>query len=182
MNIVSTDGSTALHLCSTDRHVTIVRALIAAGILVDTCDAEGHSALWLAAAAGALHMCNALLDAGADVDLADTCGCTPMHVSYCGEIRLNVEIRRIQAACVGGHTAAVDALIVRGADVNWMDAHGRSALTLAAMCAHASTVRSLLAYGLDEWHADNDGWLPIHHAAAAVDGHDCLSERFHFSS
>jgi ankyrin repeat protein len=82
--------------------------------------------------------------------MCDAGGCTPLSAA---------------AAC--GHARLVSALIVAGADVNTVDNDGRSVLTVAAAAGHTTVVAALLdEHGMDEFHADNAGLLPVHYAAA----------------
>jgi hypothetical protein len=88
-------------------------------------------ALRSAASAGDLAKVRELLDAGADVNSANSYGGTALAF-----------------ACDHGHTAVVDLLLSRGANVNAADRYyGATPLSWAVNRGHAAIVRSLLEKG-----------------------------------
>ena len=105
-----------------------VQSLLARGVEVDGRGAGGKTALSWAAIRGDLEMTEALLEAGADVNLADDDGNTPL----------------ILAASAGPEL--VRKLIGAGSEVNRANRQGETALTLAARRDVAS-VRVLLDAG-----------------------------------
>ena len=131
-----------------------------AGADVNLADGMGRTPLISAAIDGAAHMCRVLVESsnGAiDVDAADANGCTALMAA---------------AGC--GHADLVAQLIEHGADVNTVDVDGRSVLTIGAHAGQTRVVEQLVnVYGLDEYHADNAGTLPVHYAAAQPHA-DCL--------
>jgi ankyrin repeat protein len=107
-------------------------------------DAEGVTALMLAANRGRLDMVRALVAAGADVNAADARGFTPLfHACY------NSEEDR-------GHPEVVDALLAAGADREARIGFGVRPLMYAAGNGEAACVQALLAAGADP-AARNDG-------------------------
>ena len=133
-------------------------------------DAEGRTALHLAAYSGHREITERLLDGGAGVNRRDRAGRTPLvhMVSWCTRRDL------------------VGLLLARGADVNARDAAGNSALYAAAACIrrpghawgdHAALVGFLLENGaaLDLWTA---AILNRHEAAAnLLDADPALATR-----
>ena len=69
-------------------------------------------------------------------------------------------------ACLIGHTAAVKALLDRGAEVNPNDNSGWTPLMEAAFAGHADTIRALLERGADVNVKDRTGWTPLMEAAS----------------
>ena len=103
------------------------------------------SALSVAAAAGRTAICKSLLEAGADVNMRNHKGATPLLV-----------------ALSRGTIACVPALLDRGADVNSSDMQGRTALMFLTSFAPddpaaRSTLSELLAKGADVSAKDADG-------------------------
>ena len=72
----------------------------------------------------------------------------------------------LMRACLIGHTAAVKALLDRGADVNPSDSNGWTPLMEAAFGGHADTIRVLLEEGADVNTKDQTGWTPLMEAAS----------------
>ncbi|KAK3888919.1 hypothetical protein Pcinc_007049 [Petrolisthes cinctipes] len=99
-----------------------------------------------------------LLDAGANVSLADATGATPLHM-----------------AAGGGHVSTVTRLLDYGAHVNHLDAHKSTPLHYAARadlqesdCGNVvKVVEVLVAAGSRCNLKDGEGRLPLHNAAMA---------------
>jgi len=70
---------------------------------------------------------------------------------------------------VAGDSAAVSALIAKGADVNARNNYGWTALSHAARAGNAELVKLLLAHGADINARDKSGWTPL--MRAAMKGH-----------
>jgi uncharacterized protein len=92
----------------------------------------GQSGLLLALEKNRVDIAQALLMAGADVNLPAINGVTPL-----------------MAAAYGGHVVMLQALLARGADPAATDRLGKNAITYAAGEGHAEIVRMLLATGVD---------------------------------
>ena len=91
---------------------------------VDASTSRGATPLLLAASAGHGHTCRVLLDAGASANRAQ--GGTGLSA--------------LQAAACAGHAHSVGLLLSRGAWANYVDAHGCTALWLAAAHGWADVV------------------------------------------
>lgn len=124
---------------------------------VDARDAQGRTALHVAALAGHETIVAELIDAGADPALADMRHRTPL-----------------MEAARGGHLTVVDQLLRQLPDggatqARAVDADGRSLLALAceAETATPALVERLLALGVDPTQADRDGKRPLDRAAEA---------------
>lgn len=86
--------------------------------------------------------------------------------------KLNLEL--IDAA-MGGDTAAVQALIERGADVNArIKENGQTVLLLSIIRGHTNTVKELLDKGADINARDKDGYTALMWATGI--GHDQIVE------
>ncbi|OQR91299.1 pfs, nacht and ankyrin domain protein [Achlya hypogyna] len=119
--------------------------LLKSNAAVDLCvGPDGISALAHAAALGHVEGVHLLLIAGADVDVRDAAGRTPL----------------ILAAALG-YDEIVDALLVDGADPNAHDKSGRTPLTVAAAANHVSVARLLLAAGASKTARAPDDEPPI---------------------
>lgn len=124
-----------------------------------TCSSAARSTpLHMAAERGDLAGVQALLAAGAGVDVRDTGGTTPLFL-----------------AAEAGHTAVVRAVLAGGADPRVSNAAGESPLYIASLRGHLAAVVALLegfaARGLTWLDPDlyGDCWTPL--MAAAVANH-----------
>jgi ankyrin repeat protein len=115
--------------------VAVGHALAAKADVNARAKADGRTPLMLAAAFGDPAITSALLDAGADPNLADIAGLTPLHVAVYGE-----------------RWEVLDALVRHGANPNAVDRRKTTPLTLAVgfdRTTDARGVRSLLQSGGD---------------------------------
>ena len=116
-------------------------------------DDAGRTLLHAAAQSNQLDMVRVLVgELGADVDVCDRNGCTPLS-----------------HAIRNGAVAMARALLVDyRAAIHLLDVQGRSVLSLA--CRHnVEPVVEMLTdeRGMDDMHRDNDGWTPLHECAHA---------------
>ncbi len=119
-------------------------AALARGGAAREADADGATALMLAANLGNLAMVEALVAAGADVNAADARGFTPLfHACY------NADEDR-------GFPEVVKALLAAGADREARIGYGVRPLMYAAGNGEAGVVEALLAAGADP-AAKNEG-------------------------
>lgn len=134
-----------------------VHLLLKSRARVDARDAQGRSALHVAALAGHETIVAELIEAGADPALADQRQRTPL-----------------MEAARGGHLAVVEQLLRQLPDggatqARALDADGRSLLALAceAETATPALIERLLALGVDPTQADREGKRPLDRAAEA---------------
>ncbi len=123
-----------------------VRKLLAEGADANARNADGATALMLAAHAGHLDIVRALIDAGADVHATDELGWAPLMKAV-----YNAEQDR-------GFADVVQVLIEAGADVEARITYGIRPLMLAAGYGETAVVETLLRAGADVL-ARNDGGL-----------------------
>ncbi len=125
-----------------------VRRSLEQGLDVNKADANGRTALMLAAFDGYTEVVRLLLDYGAEVDRRDFAGRTAMMYASSGPFPQTVEL-----------------LIQSGAHINRVDtAEGWTALMVAAAEGHQPVVEVLLRHGADIEMTDQDGDAAIDHA------------------
>lgn len=123
-----------------------VRALLAAGADCNQCNADGATALMLAAHAGNLDVVRILVAAGADVNAADERGWSALTKAV-----YNADLDR-------GFADVAQVLIDAGANVEAPIGFGVRPLMLAAGYGETAVVETLLRAGADVL-ARNDGGL-----------------------
>ncbi len=135
---------TALQCAAAQGHEDIVQLLIAKGADVDAVNDWGESAIDLAMEWDHREIVKLLAAHGADLT--------------------------IHAAAYIGDSNAVQHLLSRGADINAMDEHGRTALSLAAGEGNMAVAELLIARGAEVDRGKEDSWLPTPLYAAAERG------------
>lgn len=155
----------------------------------NTRDAHGNSPLMYAAALGSQESMRFLLDGGADPNVANDFGATPLMwcAGDAAKVRLLLskgakadarsQLGRTSlliAAAYDGATEAARLLIEKGADVNARDKSGMSVLEQAASSNNIEVVRLLLAKGADVNTVDEGGFTALMAAAANGDRNAAL--------
>jgi len=134
-NVLTRDlkGRTPLHYCSSSKQPSVgaVRMLLEAGADADALDNDMVSALHLACEQGSDTIVRELVRRGADSQLRDLKGRTPLH--YC---------------CVSKQSSVAVArtLLEAGADVNQLDFESASALHLAAEQGHNALYSEMIEF------------------------------------
>ncbi|KAG5768338.1 hypothetical protein H9Q72_004106 [Fusarium xylarioides] len=111
-------------------------------------DANGRTALHIAAQHGLTDEALSLLRAQADVAISDYDGQQPLYL-----------------ACAEGHQMIVELLLAMGASID--SASNRNETPIAAACrkGHTRIVEMLLIKNANAAMPDNEGWTPLHWAA-----------------
>ncbi|CAN0439900.1 unnamed protein product, partial [Ectocarpus sp. 12 AP-2014] len=146
------------------------------------------SALHVSAARGAEEASKALMAAGADPDLGNFEGESPLHLAAKpGTIELYVcrlleranvnatsdfQVTSLHLAAVMGHTLCVSELLMCGADKDVFDLQGETPLleAIAARRGHATMVKAFLDADSSAVDPTNENGYTALHFAASVDG------------
>ncbi len=180
-------------------HVARLKQLLASGASPNSLNAQGHTALQLAAFHGGADAAEALLRAGADVNAAgpglwkrsfrghsnEEHGLTPLHLAAIGGhvpmiqlLAINWQASHISGAVHGAplHYAAAHAdaaparaLLRGGACITALDGHGDAPLVWAAESGHTATISALLEAGAPVNAVGMLGLTALHYAA--LSGH-----------
>lgn len=133
----SDTNRTALEIC---------RILIGGNANVNATNHEGQTVLrrLFERQGGHDDVCSLLISSGADPNIADVDGETPLHL-----------------AARNGTTNDCRLLVARGADLHARDRNGRTPLHMAAECGQASVCSLLIAAGADINAKDDTGGTPL---------------------
>ncbi len=167
-----------------------VSAFAKKGLDVNYADENGATPLILAARNGRVEAVGALLDAGADMELAaeypaqvDTPLSAAVQNSASSAVVVELLLTRgakldgrgrdgrtaLMAAAARGLDDMVSMLIVRGADIEAQKVDGTTALFWAAHAGHADVVVLLLSKGAKVDRRERmDGSMPIHFACQVI--------------
>merc|ERR1719245_1295542 len=120
---------------------------------------RGRTKLWDAANDGDLHECERLVAAGANVNIADDHGDTPLMIAsshgHLSIVKLlydheaDVTAVALIRAARNGHLDIVKYLVENGSDINVKDNYGVTAMMYAAWYDHLEIVKYLVENGAD---------------------------------
>jgi ankyrin repeat protein len=123
---------------SKPENLAIVKSLLAAGVKLDRAYTHGHSLLHLAVGAAKpgqkLEIVKALIAKGADINAPDNMGITPLALA---------------ADSVIDRSDLIQLMIEKGANPNFQEASGHTALNRAVQQGNYENVRALLEHGAD---------------------------------
>lgn len=163
--------------------VETVRLFLDGGMAIGSVDAQGRNALHIAAGTEDGGLLALLLDRGADVNLGDTNGTTPLCVAAEDGIVDNVKMflqanadlaarcssdrnTPLHSAASRGHGSIVKALIEAGADLEAKNRHANTPLHTAVSSDNKEVLQILLAAGADVAARNNAGETPLHLAVS----------------
>lgn len=145
-----TAGAEELVKAAKTNDLTTVTNLLGRGLSPDVVDPHGNAALHQACTAGHVGIVEALLDAGANIEL-------PL-AKVDGK-------RAVHCAASAGHVSVLNTLAKRGADLQASDERGLTALHYASRDGHVLSVHYLVTKGLPIDVEDSEKHTPLHWAA-----------------
>jgi hypothetical protein len=119
---------------------------------------DGYHPLHAAAMHGQLGCVTALLDGGADVEAGDRSSWAALHVAAAA----------LHVAVAAGHVACIYALLGAGADPNFRNNRGDTAVLTAGYAQQVACIAPLLEAGADPDAVNDKGWTPTLTAASQV--------------
>eukprot|EP00752_Nemacystus_decipiens_P008810 g7862.t1 len=170
-DVLDLDGDTPLIWASRSGHLPVVKTLVNAGanLNVRGTDDEGLAALHVAAAQGYNRVVRTLLASGANKDILDELGQTPLTVAEANRDALDCYGERpLIWAVAEGHVPLVESLLAAGVNITVRRrSDGGAALHIAAGGGHDNIVSTLLRKGAYKNVLDNKGTTPLLWATAA---------------
>ena len=147
VNVTDNKGNTCLTVAAYFGHTETVRYLVGLPeVEINSGDANNYTALHRAGQKACPDMVRVLIDAGADIDIKNDSGRSPLHCA--------VQVLYI-----------VKMLVEAGAGVRDTDNEGDTCLSLAAFFGHTETVRYLVGLPeVDVNHRDSDNSTALHYA------------------
>lgn len=133
VNFQNDAGKTALMMAAYGGQRGSVDQLLRSGASFDLRDRGGSTALHWAADSGNTDLIEWMIDRGADVAAVDLNKWTPL----------------LRVAAVGGNREVAGLLVRRGADVNWRDKDGKTAMMMAVINGHQGLVELLTEHDAD---------------------------------
>ncbi len=155
-NILDKWGLSPLHLAVEKNHNEIIDLIFAhSKVMIDDVNEDGHTALHLAASVSNIVAVQKLLEKGANPNILDKEGMSPLHV----------------AALYGREAEIFDLLVAHGkVSVDHVDGNGQTALHLAARNVNIGAVQKLLERGANPNITNKWGQSPLHVAARQRNG------------
>lgn len=162
LSIRSNVRCSALDSACSVGQVPTIHALLRHGVSVNSCDERGNSALHKAVFHDQAGSVDALIEAGADMEMKIGGGATPVWV-----------------AAFFYSSKALLALLLKGAITNAPDNTGRTPLHAACLSGGGdvpAVVDLLLRWGADETAVDNEGRTPAERLNNVSGGRSCSQE------
>lgn len=151
--------ASAFHAATKDGNLALVEFLLEDGIDVDVKNADGRTALSIAAEQGSDPIVRKLLEYGADPALKSAKISNFWTNKFCGERT------PLHWAAYNGHVGCTKLLLDHGADPDSRNYSCRTPIQEATMRGRKSVVQVLLDHGADVSPRDNVGWTPLHETA-----------------
>ncbi len=188
-NSADNNGQTALYFAARHGCTEIVKALLAVGADVNKpAGWQKRTPLFVSAIGFQYETAKVLIDAGGNINQFDGDGIAPLHYVVSGGRDTGLPVRTetvkkfieelhpdvnqktqwgvspLQCASLCGHSNIVKILLEHGADVNYADTAGNTALHRAVKNEDIQTVGILLEAGADVNCANKHGETPLHTA------------------
>jgi len=151
--VTLTAADARLHAFTKVENIEAMKKALSEGATVDARDANGKTAMHIAAMEGKVGAMDALLEAGADIESRDRGGRTPL-----------------MWAVESNNPAAVKHLLDAGADLEARDETGGTPLMWAAGFGNPETLTAILAADPELAVTDDHGMTPLMWAASFGDG------------
>jgi ankyrin repeat protein len=151
--------ASAFHAATKDGNLALVEFLLEDGIGVDVKNADGRTALSIAAEQGSDPIVRKLLEHGADPALKSA------KISDSWTNKFRGERTPLHWAAYNGHVGCTKLLLDHGADPDSRNYSRRTPIQEATMRRCKSVVQVLLDHGADVSPRDNVGWTPLHETA-----------------
>lgn len=161
-------------------NVTVVKELIARGFDLDVQDSDGRCALSIAVEEDFLEILALLLAAGAKPNIQDKDGCSPLLLAALKGRDQSIELLKHKANCkirtydgatalhlaaYFGYNSTLAALMPLGLDLDAQNKNRQTALQVAKLAGHESTVQMLMEAGA----RDENGHTPLMRAIQTGD-------------
>jgi ankyrin repeat protein len=168
-------GNQMLLLAAGTGRTELVEKLIGKGADVNCTDFKGGTPLFHAAMNGHLGAARALVKAGADAKKRCQDDSSPLHAAIAKTLRIPWSWDNVPGGLSDGRIGRemIELLIKAGADVNAVDAAGRTPLVkaLSKYRASADTVKRLLRAGADPNRPSRNGMTPLMNVAGVAAMH-----------
>ncbi|PIA59522.1 hypothetical protein AQUCO_00400423v1 [Aquilegia coerulea] len=165
------DGQTALHVAASKGNVEFVKMLMEGGADMNAkCD-EGWTALYTAAVNGDRQTVELLMEMGADPMISAKDGRTAVDIArdkgHKEVVKILEQGEMVLTTARRGEVDNLKQLLKKGANPNYKDQYGLTALHAAAIKGHKHIVSMLIESGMDLECHDKEGHTALH---LAVEG------------
>jgi uncharacterized protein len=165
-------GWTPLMHAAVKGRIDSVQLLLQHGADIDAVDADRRTALFIASNHKQLRVAACLLNAGADVHVADSVDTVQLLLQHGADIQYTAGGQNtLFTATNQGNTFMMELLVQRGlcVHVHVADNAGATLLMLAACRGHKHAAEWLLQHGAAVDAADNTGYAALHFASKSSD-------------
>ena len=171
VNFRNRDGFTPLIIATDYNRFESVMTLLQYEPSLDNFTIYSETALLLAVKMNSIHIAEALIRAGAQIDLADSKGATPLHYAsmygyaemtdmllyYDAQVNLKTKdgSSALHAAIYAGYVDVTEILIKNGANMEIRDSDGNTPFLIAASFGDTLIINMLYEFGVDIYANNN---------------------------